>query len=170
MLKLKKCTELNESMILSYKEAFVDETMHGGARLSDAESVAEWKERLRSNELIDLARDDKVRSTTYFLVDDQDYPLGIIDIRHRLNDYLLQYGGHIGYSVRKDERQKGYAKIMLKEALKICKDLGLDRVLITADENNPASYRTIESQGGILENRVTEDNGNVMRRYWIEIA
>ena len=46
--------------------------------------------------------------------------IGMIDIRHRLNDYLLNFGGHIGYSIRKSERQQGYATEMLALSLLEC--------------------------------------------------
>ena len=42
--------------------------------------------------------------------DEADYALGFLNLRLRLNDYLLEKGGHIGYSIRPSERGKGYAK------------------------------------------------------------
>lgn len=170
MYKLVKCYDLEDDLIQSYKDEFEGEVMHGDARLQLLNNISDWKSRLKNNELISMDEEDVVRSSTYFLVDEKYYPLGVIDIRHRLNDYLLEMGGHIGYSVRKSERQKGYAKIMLNKALEVCKEIGLDRVLITADDNNPASFKTIESQGGVLENKITEEDGNILRRYWIELS
>ena len=81
-------------------------------------------------------------------------------------DYLLNYGGHIGYSVRKSERNKGYAKSMLKYASSFLFSLGLDKILVTCDHENIASKKTIESCGGVLENIVKEDNSYTLR-YWI---
>ena len=92
----------------------------------------------------------------------------MIDIRHRLNDYLLNFGGHIGYSVRKSDRQKGYATEMLALALKECKKMGMKRILLTCDKDNIASAKTILSNGGILENEV-EEGDTITQRYWINI-
>ena len=94
--------------------------------------------------------------------------MGMIDLRHWLNDFLAEYGGHIGYSVRPDERHKGYAKAMLRMVLKEAKARGLQRVLITCDDDNVASARTIEANGGTFERKASLDGG-VLRRYWIEL-
>ena len=95
--------------------------------------------------------------------------LGLIQIRLTLKGYLVNFGGHIGYSVRPCERRKGYAKTMLKAALEICRSEGLNKVLITCLEDNIGSAKTIESCGGILESTVYDDvnyKAN-MKRYWI---
>ncbi|WP_338032606.1 GNAT family N-acetyltransferase [Clostridium manihotivorum] len=92
----------------------------------------------------------------------------MINIRHALNEYLFNYGGHIGYSVKKEERRKGYAKEMLKLALEKCSDLGLKKVLLICDADNIASSKTIKACGGILENEVLEED-TLIQRYWIEL-
>ena len=74
-----------------------------------------------------------VPSSLYFLVDESKKIYGAIDIRHELNDYLLQYGGHIGYGIRPSQRSKGYASEMLSLALPIAKELGINKALITAE-------------------------------------
>ncbi|HBP25488.1 MAG TPA: GNAT family N-acetyltransferase [Acholeplasmatales bacterium] len=92
----------------------------------------------------------------------------MIDIRHRLNDYLFRLGGNIGYSVRKSERRKGYAKAMLGLALEKCRKLGLERVLVTCYKDNLASAKTILANGGVLENEIVESTG-ITQRYWITL-
>lgn len=92
----------------------------------------------------------------------------MIDIRHRLNDYLKNFGGHIGYSIRKSERQKGYATEMLALALKECEKLNLSKVLITCDKENVASAKTMINNGAVLENEVSEGN-RITQRYWITL-
>lgn len=107
-------------------------------------------------------------STNYFLVDEHDRVLAMVDIRHELNDHLLHAGGHIGYSVRPCERRKGYATRILAEALLKCKELGIHRVLVTCDADNIGSAKTILHNGGIEDSSFTEDDGNVVRRFWID--
>ena len=107
-----------------------------------------------------------VPASTYFVFVNNKI-VGNIQVRHSLNESLLQNGGHIGYSVRPSERRKGYATKMLALALKKCRALGIDKVLVTCDKDNIASVKTILKNGGVLENELTEDNGNIIQRYWI---
>ncbi len=109
-----------------------------------------------------------VPSSIYFLVDEDNKIHGAIDIRHELNDYLLQYGGHIGYGIRPSQRRKGYASQILSLALPIAKDLGISKALITCNKTNLGSARTIINDGGILENEVINED-EITQRYWIEI-
>lgn len=109
-----------------------------------------------------------VPAHTYFLVSEDKRVIGAVNIRHFLNNYLLSYGGHVGYGIRPSERKKGYAALMLSMALPIAKGLGIDKALITCDKNNIGSAKTIIKNGGILENEV-EQKGEVTQRYWIEI-
>jgi predicted acetyltransferase len=112
----------------------------------------------------------KVPQTDYWLVEGERF-IGAVSVRHVLNDYLLKYGGHIGYAVRKNERRKGYGALQLKLVLpRVKKELGLSRVLITCWDNNSSSIRIIEAAGGALENRLEEAGSAVLkRRYWVEI-
>jgi len=110
----------------------------------------------------------QVPSTTYFGVCDNKI-VGIIDIRHYLSESLLLRGGHIGYGVRPSERRKGYAAKMLALALGECKHLGITDALLTCGKENTASARTIERNGGVLENEFTDAAGGVDLRYWINV-
>jgi predicted acetyltransferase len=96
--------------------------------------------------------------------------VGRVTIRHTLNDALAHIGGHIGYVVVPEFRRRGYATTMLRLALGIARQtLGLDRVMVTCDEDNVGSIRTIERNGGILENVVAgPEPGGPTRRYWID--
>lgn len=93
----------------------------------------------------------------------------MINLRLELNDLLMKFGGHIGYSIVPDERRKGYAKAMLKEGLKFYKNHDYEKVLITCDINNIASAKTIEACGGKLENIIKEDELHSTKRYWIKL-
>lgn len=112
---------------------------------------------------------NRVGADYYWLVDDeQAYFIGEIVIRHCLNDALFVRGGHIGYVVRHDEWNKGYATLMLKLALEKAKERGLTRVLLTCNDTNLASATVIEKNGFLFENKVEVD-GILSRRYWKEI-
>lgn len=120
---------------------------------------------------INEPKDDKVPDSVFFLLDvERNILLGAVNIRHYLNDFLLQYGGHIGDGIRPSERGKGYATEMIRLSLQECKKLGLDRVLMVCDKSNIASARTIIKNGGILENEYVDEKGEVQQRYWIEIV
>lgn len=111
---------------------------------------------------------NRVPNSNYFLVDDDDRILGMVNIRHRLNDYLRQVDGHIGASIRPSERRKGYATYLLSEALKLMDQLGIRSVLVTCNEDNIGSATVIVNNGGEEDESFTEPNGNVVRRFWIE--
>ena len=137
------------------------------ARLLDMDYKT-WLQRTYIIENKDTCPMPIVPAHTYFLVQENKRIIGAVNIRHYLNDYLFNFGGHIGYGVRPSERKKGYASLMLSMALPIAKELGISKALITCDRNNAGSAKTIIKNGGVLENEVVED-GEVTQRYWIEI-
>jgi len=109
-----------------------------------------------------------VTAHTYFWVDPQGMIVGALNLWHRLNDHLRRVGGHIGYGVRPSARRQGHAAAMLAAALPHARELGLTRVLVTCDQTNTGSARTILKNGGVLENEVA-DGDKTMRRYWIKL-
>jgi predicted acetyltransferase len=110
-----------------------------------------------------------VASSTFWLVEDGEY-IGSINIRHELNDWLLRYGGHIGYAIRPSRRRRGYGTLMCRLALDEARALGLKRVLITCDADNVGSRKIIEANGGVLENEVAQPDRDVPKlRYWIDL-
>jgi predicted acetyltransferase len=98
--------------------------------------------------------------------------VGRVSIRHSLNAFLERVGGHIGYVVVPESRRRGYATTILRLSLQIASQkFGIRRVLLTCDEDNIGSIRTIEKNGGILENIVSgPDLKKATRRYWIRIG
>lgn len=143
------------------------------ADLQDPELFAAWVAlRLSYADESTELPPDRVHDALSWIVEDREPNriLGSISLRHRLNDFLLQVGGHIGYGVRPSARRQGVATAALGLALAQAESLGLQRVLITCQEDNIASARTIERHGGVLEDiRATPDHGTV-RRYWIDLG
>ena len=120
---------------------------------------------------INKPQDGKVPDSVYFLLDiERNILLGAVNIRHYLNDYLLQFGGHIGDGIRPSERRKGYATEMIRLALLECKKIGINRVLMVCDKTNIGSAKSIVKNGGILENEFVDDNGKTQQRYWIDVV
>jgi len=109
-----------------------------------------------------------VPCTTFWLVNEAQRILGTLDIRHRLTDFLILEGGHIGYGVRPSERKKGYATKMLGLALPEAKKLHIEKILLTCDADNMASRKTIETNGGAFykENML---NGKKKLSFWINL-
>ena len=157
--------------IIKYKEESLAESpiINGSAGLDRFSSIEDWLEELNKRSCEDTVPEGLVPSSTYLAVREKDnYIVGMIDIRHYLNEYLTQVGGHIGYGVRKTERNKGYAKQMLKLALEKCKELKIKKVLITCDEDNIASEKVILSANAKLED-IRNVNGENKKRFWIDL-
>ena len=157
--------------IIKYKEESLAESpiINGSAGLDRFSSIEIWLEELKKRSCEDTVPKGLVPSSTYLAVREKDnYIVGMIDIRHYLNEYLTQVGGNIGYGVRKSERNKGYAKQMLKLALEKCKDLKIKKVLITCDEDNIASEKVILSANAKLED-IRNVDGENKKRFWIDL-
>lgn len=166
---------LNEKDEKAY-ETFIREFLDARERIIPANSFchnltfSDWLQKTR-----DIAKGQNlpanwVPSTLYFLLRKSDGKiLGAIDIRHTLNDFLQNFGGNIGYGIAPSERRQGYADYMLKQALQICKDMGMEKILITCDAENVGSQKVIEKNGGIFENELVNPKGEKKKRFWIDI-
>lgn len=157
-------------------KAYIDEfinfnsEIHGSAGLENyIDDYNLWVKRVKNNWNSSIS-DSLVPAHTYFFVRKCDNKImGMIDIRLYLNEYLEKFGGHIGYSIRPTERNKGYSKINLYLALKDCKKFGLKKVLITCNKNNIASARTIKALGGVLfDEFFYEEMNMIVQRYWVD--
>ncbi len=109
--------------------------------------------------------------TTFWLLDDAGSVVGVSALRHALTPTLLHRGGHVGYYVKESERGRGYGSAILALTLEAAREIGIDRLLVTADSANEPSARVIEGNGGVLEDeRPDEIKGVMFRRYWIDLT
>ncbi|WP_410513058.1 GNAT family N-acetyltransferase [Paenibacillus sp. BR2-3] len=166
---IRPCIELREQYL-----AFYEDWIHSGEEMvpwvirkdpSDFENMLQF---LVDNERgLDLP-EGWVPSSTYWLATADSRVVGAVNIRHRLTEYLLNSGGHIGYGIRPSERQKGYASELLNQSLLKAKRLGIHKALVVCDAINIASEKTIRKNGGAEDTPYTEEDGNVVKRFWIE--
>ena len=141
----------------------------GDGGLDRIKNFDEWLRKIQNDLSEENIEDNRIPATLYLTIRKSDNKIvGNLQIRHKLNDKLLLYGGHIGDSVRPSERKKGYATEQIRLALQKCKELGIDNVLMDCDKSNIGSAKSIQNNGGILENEIYVDS-KLIQRYWISL-
>lgn len=141
----------------------------GSFNLEKYDNVYLWLVKIREQESAKELKNGCVHSTQFLAYKDKTL-VGMIDLRHSLNDYLLNYGGNIGYAVAKEHENKGYATEMVKEVLIYAKSIGLSKVLISCKTTNLSSEKVILKCGGILDDiRFDQDENFYYKRFWIKI-
>ncbi len=169
-IRLVRPTMNYKQAVLEYRDEFLhaQETVHGSGGLERSTSFEEWLKACDENEHKERITKERVPATQYLAVRQSDGRLvGMISVRHSLNEFLKLVGGYIGYSVRKSERRKEYASQMLRLALFRCKELGIKHVLITCESTNTASAGVIKANGGIFEKQVVTEEFGKLDHYWI---
>ncbi len=174
-LKLIIPTEEDLDQVWDYRRECLEvgSSLDGCGPLRRPASAEEWLVKVRLQADPATVPEGRVQATQFLAVRVSDGRLvGMLQVRHALDDYLRKFAGHIGYSIRPSERKKGYAKEQLRQALIYCREkLGLSRVLITCYDTNEASRRTILSQGGVYDGTVYEpDEDKNLERYWIKLG
>lgn len=153
MIRLIRPTEALKEQAMAFKQEFFDngEFVINGSELFDkTENYREWCESIDKNTKEETVNPNWVRTDTFFGVDDSERIVGIIDLRHTLNEFLKDLG-NCGYSVRPSERRKGYATEMLRQLLEIAKRAGMKELHLSVEKNNEPSIKTIIQNGGIYE-------------------
>ncbi|WP_149556394.1 GNAT family N-acetyltransferase [Streptococcus cristatus] len=167
-MKLRQPTLEDEDAILEMIAEFdaAKSYMHGGmgSTWKRAKDYEDWLKIVERKEDVANLPAGWVPAIQFLSFDETGLPLGFLALRLSLNDKLFVEGGHIGYSIRPSQRRKGLAKLQLELGLAEARKQGLERVLITCDEDNEASRRTILSAGGVYENTIDRS-----QRYWIDL-
>ncbi len=165
-------TEAYIDQLIEYRDRFMEtqEDSGGCGELLECETVEEWLAKTRAMTDPATCPENRVPADTYMAIRTADDRLvGLIDLRHHIDHPILGlWGGHIGYSVHPDERRKGYATRMLALDLDNARKLGIQRVMVTCDDDNIASEKTIVKNGGVYEKAVEVD-GRMVKRFWIEL-
>ncbi len=171
LILLRPTTEYAERIMECKREYLAaNSSMDGCGPIRRTDDPAEYLKLCALEEDPETCPAPLVPATQFILVRNRDdRVVGFLQVRHKFSEYLEKYGGHIGYSVRPSERRKGYAKEMLKQVLPFCREIGLDQVLITCNDGNIGSEKTILANGGVYESTVTEPNGKKLKRFWIKL-
>ena len=165
-MELRRPTLADKETILEMMAEFeATQSAHDGG-FWDAENFdyEEWLESNRDMEMGLGIPDGWVPAVQLVAFARDGQAVGFLNLRLRLSDYLLEEGGHIGYSIRPSERGKGYAKESLRQGLEVAKEKNIKRALVTCSTENPASRAVILANGGQFE-----DVRNGTERYWIEL-
>lgn len=168
--------EVYAEQIREYRQDFLNtgSSMDGCGSLRRYEDPIAYISKCKKYLNPETLPDGAVIATQFLYVRKVDMRLvGMIQIRHYFNDYLSKYGGHIGYSVRPSERRKGYATSMLNAVLPYCKEIGLEKILISCIDGNIGSEKVILNNGGVYESTVFEPckksgmKRHKLKRFWI---
>ena len=161
--------EGHEESAWAYRQEHIDcgeQWINGSDGLIRAGNYQEWLDKV--TEARTVSQQGRVNSSTYFVFNGGTI-VGTIQIRHDLNEKLKTEGGHIGYGVRPSCRRNGYGTKMLALALEKCREIGLEKVLLTCDSDNVGSAKVMVKNGGVFEREIIAENGDILHHYWITL-
>ena len=166
-MELRRPTIVDREAVLDMMAEFEQtQSAHdGGFWDTENFSYEDWLESNQNQEMGINMPEGWVPAIQLVAFSEKGQALGFLSLRLRLSNFLLEEGGHIGYSIRPSERGKGYAKETLRQGLQVAKEKNIKRTLVTCSVNNPASRAVILANDGLLE-----DVRNGVERYWIEVA
>ena len=176
-LKLILPTEEYLGQVEEYKANFLlNKSSFDGTSSLKTDDVKIWLKKCNDHRKGINLPEGYVSATQYICIREKDNKLvGMLQIRHSLNEFLLNYGGHIGDSIAVNERGKGYGKEILRLGLEKCREMGIYKILVTCKDTNIASRKCILANGGKLEDKrlindpQNKDYGVALERYWIDL-
>ena len=148
--------ELKEKALQYRKEHFDngEQVINGSELLDKMDVYEEWLESVTKNADPKTVSKEWVLTDTFFAINEEEEIVGIIDLRHTLNDFLIDFG-NCGYNVRPSKRNKGYATEMLHQVLDVARQAGLSEIHLSVEKSNIPSVKTIVKNGGVYERSFT---------------
>lgn len=154
---IRPALELKEKALEYRAEHFAygETTIYGSELFDKTDSYEEWLSAVTRNTSPLTVSENWVVTDTFFAVREKDRKIiGMIDLRHTLNDFLKDLG-NCGYSVRPLERKQGYAAEMLRQLLLVAKAAGILKLHLSVERDNTASVKVIRKNGGLYERSFT---------------
>jgi len=166
-IRLVRPTAELRGQAVDFRQEFFDydeRIINGSELLDKTDDYDEWLKAVTSNTKRETVNPDWVVTDTFFAINETDRIVGIIDLRHTLNDFLKDMG-NCGYSVRPSERRKGYATEMLRQLIKYAKSVGMNELHLSVERDNGPSIKTIKYNAGVYERsfRFEGENADIYR-------
>ena len=147
-----------------------DNQFAGCMGLGNCKSAKEWIEicNLRKNAETCEQAGTNVASTTYFAIRKDDDRQSMIYVIISITPSAENRTDHFECSVKdRLNAEMVTQRKMLRLNIQNAREMGIEKLLVTCEETNIASEKTILANGGVLEKTVEAD-GSIMKRYWID--